>query len=131
MFFQIPPGYDMSYPRRRRAACGVHVVPNMRFVVIGLAAVIGVGIGTVSAVAVAHRPVQKANDFEIASTNVDLAQASMSRDDVAAARAHLETAKTRTAMCDADAACRSRVDHFNLHARLDQVERRVALWAKK
>lgn len=103
----------------------------MRFVVIGVAAIVGIGIGTVSAVAVAHHPVAKANDFEIASTNIDQAQTTLSRGDIAAARAHLETAKTRTAMCDADAACRSRVDNFNLHARLDQVERRVALWAKK
>jgi hypothetical protein len=103
----------------------------MRFIVIGVAAVIGLGVGTVSAVAVAHRPVEIANDFEIASTNIDQAQTMLSRGDVAAARAHLETAKTRTAMCDADAVCHARVDNFNLHARLDQVERRVALWAKK
>ena len=102
----------------------------MRFIVIGVAAVIGLGVGTVSAVAVAHRPVSKANDFEIASTNIDQAQTMLSRGEIAAARAHLETAKTRTAMCDADPVCHSRVDNFNLHARLDQIDRRVALWKK-
>ncbi len=103
----------------------------MRFVVLGVAAIVGIGVGTVSAVAVAHHPVEKAHDYEIASTNIDQAQSTLSRGDIVSARAHLETAKTRTAMCDADVKCRSRVDNFNLHARLDQVERRVALWAKK
>jgi len=102
----------------------------MRFMVIGVAAVVGLGIGTVSAVAVAHHPVAKANDFEVASTNIDQAQTMLSSGDVVAARAHLETAKARSAKCDADAKCRARVDNFNLHARLDQVDRRVAL-AKK
>ena len=51
----------------------------MRFIVIGVAAVMGLGVGTVSAVAVAHHPVAKANDFEIASTNIDQAQSMLSR----------------------------------------------------
>lgn len=105
----------------------------MRFIVIGIAAIVGLGIGSVSAVAVAHQApaAPKANDYEVASANVDEAQATLSRGDVASARAHLETAKTRTAMCDADAQCKGRIDNFNLHARLDQVERRIQNWAKK
>lgn len=103
----------------------------MRIIVLGVAAIVGLGIGTVSAVAVAHHPVQKANDFEVASSNIDQAQSTLSQGDVAAARNHLETAKTRTAMCDADAVCHARVENFNLHARLDQADRRIALQAKK
>lgn len=105
----------------------------MRFIVIGIAAVVGLGIGSVSAVAVAHgaKVEKKASDYEVASANVDQAQTTLSRGDIASARAHLETAKTRTAMCDADAQCHARIDNFNLHARLDQVERRIQNWAKR
>ena len=118
----------MSHSSWNRAAHRLLIVPNMRFMVIGVAAVVGLGIGTVSAVAVAYsKPATKTNHYEVASTNIDQAQTTLSSGDVASARAHLDTAKAHTAKCDADAKCRARVDNFNLHARLDQVERRVAL----
>jgi hypothetical protein len=103
----------------------------MRLMVIGVAAVVGIAIGTASAVAVAHKPVAKASDYDVASKNVDLAQSNLGHGDLASARANIELAKARTAACDADSACRGRVDNFNLHARLDMVERRVNLWSKK
>jgi len=105
----------------------------MRFIVLGMAAFLGLGVGTVSAVAAAkhHTSAPVVNQYEVASTNVDLAQSKLVNGDLASARAHLEAAKTSAAACDADAACKARTDNFSLHARLDQISRRVSLWEKK
>lgn len=103
----------------------------MRFVVLGLAAFMGLGVGTISAVAAAKHHTPAPSQYDIASTNVDLGQAKLASGDIASARAHLEVAKTSTAACDAELACKSRKDNFSLHARLDQLSRRVALWEKK
>ena len=105
----------------------------MRFIVLGIAAFMGLGVGTVSAVAAAkhHTPASAVNAYDAASSNVDLAQTKLVQGDVVSARAHLDAAKASSAACDADPVCKARKDNFNLHARLDQVSRRVALWEKK
>ncbi|MBX3226447.1 MAG: hypothetical protein KIT84_32700 [Labilithrix sp.] len=105
----------------------------MRLIVLSLAAALGLGIGSISAVAAAghHKAAPPVSQYDVASTNVDLAQTKLRSGDVASARVHLEAAKASTAACDADATCKARVDHFNLHARLEQTARRVALWEKK
>ncbi len=103
---------------------------SMRFIVIGAAAILGIGIGTVSAYAATRHPVVQPSAYDVASTNVDLAQTNLVHGDIASAKSAVETAKANTAACDADAKCKSRIDNFSLHARLDQVERRVQLWSK-